>query len=123
MVSMPIFGSSGKTSNPLGNLGVLAGLVGAAGSVILWWFRFQPSSTILGRYSPQIAGGGPIADQLRVLAAAVGLMAVIAGIAGGLGGRGNASTVAALLLGVVGLSYPVLTYLNLVTRFVPNPIG
>jgi hypothetical protein len=117
-----IFGSSGRTANPLGVIGVLTGAIGAAFSVVLWIHHFNPDTTILGSYSAQIAAGGTLADQLRMLAAAFGLMAVLSGIISGLGGRGSGTTVAALLLGIVGLSYPVLTYLNVVTRFVPNPV-
>lgn len=119
---MGIFESSGKTSNPLGGTGVLVGLLGAGCSVVLWIYRFQPDSTLLGKYAPQMAVGGPLADQLRLLAAFLGVMAVIAGIVGGMGGRGSATTIGSLLLGIASLTYPVLTYLNLVTRFVPTPI-
>jgi len=116
-----VFGSSGKTSNPLGSLGVLTGLIGAAFSVVLWIHYYQPATTILGTYSAQIHGG-VLGDQMGTLAAVFGAMAVIAGIGGGLGGRGNSTTVASLLLGLVALSYPVLTALNVVERYVPNPV-
>jgi hypothetical protein len=117
-----VFGSSGKTANPLGTIGVLVGVIGAAFSVILWYHHFVPATTLLGSYSAQIAIGGQVADQLRILASVFGLMAVIAGIAGGMGGRGSGATVAALLLGIVALSYPVLTYLRVVQHFLPNPV-
>jgi hypothetical protein len=119
---MGIFESSGKTSNPLGGTGVLVGLLGAGCSVVLWIYRFQPNSTILGKYAAQMTAGGPLVDQLRLLAGFLGVMAVIAGIVGGMGGRGSATTVGSLLLGIVALTYPVMTYLNLVTRLVPAPI-
>jgi hypothetical protein len=116
-----VFGSSGKTSNPLGSIGVIVGLLGAAFSVALWIHYYQPETTILGTYSAQIHGG-VLGDQMSTLAAVLGVMAVIAGIGGGLGGRGNGTTVASLLLGIVALSYPVLTWLNVVRGFVPNPV-
>ena len=119
---MGVYGSSGKTANPLAGLGILCGILGATCSAVLWLYHFQPDSTILGSYSEQIANGGVLADQLRVLAATLGAMAIIAAIAAGLGGRGGGSIVAALLLGIAAMSYPVLTYLNVVTRFVPNPM-
>jgi hypothetical protein len=42
-------------------------------------------------------------------------MAVISGILSSLGGRGGAAVVLALVLGVVALSYPVLSWLNVVS--------
>jgi hypothetical protein len=117
-----ILGSSGKTSNPLGPIGVITGMLGAACSVILWIHYFQPDTTILGQYSSQIVYGA-MGDQLRLLAAVFGLMGIIAGIAGGLGGNGTAGTVTALLLGIVGVSYPALAYLNLLEGIVRNPVG
>jgi len=97
-------------------------VIGAAFSVILWIYQFNPDSSILGSYSVQVASGGPMADQLSTLALVFGLIALVMGIAGGLGGRGNSSTIASILLGVVALSYPVLNALHLVERYVPNPV-
>ena len=116
-----VFGSSGKTSNPLGAIGVIVGVIGAAFSIVLWLHYYQPETTILGSYSAQIHDG-VLGEQMSTLAAVLGLMAVIAGIGGGLGGRGSSTTVASLLLGIVALSYPVLTWLNVVRGFVPNPV-
>ena len=117
-----MFGSSGHTTNPMGTVGTLVGAIGAAFSVILWIYQFNPDSSLLGSYSLQIAAGGPMADQLSTLALIFGLIAVVMGIAGGLGGRGTGSTVASILLGIVALSYPILNALNLVERYVPNPV-
>jgi integral membrane sensor domain MASE1 len=116
-----MLGSAGKTSNPLAPIGVLTGAIGSAFSVILWVHHFQPETAILGQYSSQIVYGN-LGDQLQLLAALFGLMGIIAGIAGGLGGNGTAGTVASLLLGIVGVSYPALSYLNLLEGFVPNPV-
>ena len=117
-----ILGSAGRRSNPLGPIGVLTGCIGAIFSVILWLHYFQPETAMLGQYSSQIVYGS-MGEQLRLLAAVFGTMGVIAGIAGGLGGNGTGGTVAALLLGIVGVSYPVLDYLNLLENFVPNPVA
>jgi hypothetical protein len=116
-----VYGSSGKTSNPLGTLGVITGLIGAAFSVVLWIHFYQPDTTILGTYSTQIHDG-VLGDQMSTLAAVFGLMAVLAGIGGGFGGKGSSTTVASLLLGIAALSYPVLTALNVVENYVPNPV-
>ena len=118
-----MFGSSGKTSNPMGTVGTLVGVLGAAFSTILWIYQFNPDSSLLGTYSIQITNGGPMASQLSTLALVFGLIAVVLGIAGGLGGRGTGSTIASILLGVVALSYPVLNALHLVEHYVPNPVG
>jgi hypothetical protein len=118
-----IFGSSGKTSNPLGVVGAVVGAIGAGFSVLLWLYRFNPDSTILGSYSAQMVHGGQLADQLGTLAIVFGGIAVVLGIIGGLGGRGAASTILSIILGIVALSYPVLNALHLIERHVPNPIG
>ncbi|HEX6131551.1 MAG TPA: hypothetical protein VF044_07445 [Actinomycetota bacterium] len=117
-----IYGSSGRRSDPLSNVGLLVGIVGAALGALLWYYHFQPNSDLLGSYSLQVAEG-QLHDQMSVLAAVFGVMAVISGIGASLGGRGRGSSVAALVLGVVALTYPVLTYLNVFTTVVPRPLG
>jgi hypothetical protein len=118
-----IFSSSGKTANPAGTIGSLVGVIGAAFSAILWLYHFNPDSTLLGKYSQQLAAGGQLADQLGLLAFWFGAIAVVLGIIAGLGGRGGSSSVMSILLGIVAMSYPVLTALNVVKNYVPNPIG
>jgi len=86
-----IFGSSGKTANPAGTVGSLVGAIGAAFSVALWIYHFNPDSTLLGKYSQQLAAGGQMADQLGLLAVVFGAIAVVLGIVGGLGGRGGST--------------------------------
>ena len=121
IITMGIYGSSGKTANPLGQIGVVVGLLGAVASVVLWIHYFQPETTIFGSFSEQIRNG-QMSDQLRILAMLLGTMGVVAGIAGGLGGKGSASTVASLLLGIAGLSYPVLSYLNIMSSKIGSPL-
>jgi hypothetical protein len=118
-----IFGSSGKTANPAGTVGSLVGAIGAGFSVVLWIYHFNPDSTLLGKYSQQLAAGGQMADQLGLLAMVFGGIAVVLGIVGGLGGRGAGSTIASILLGILAVSYPILNGLHLIERHVPNPIG
>jgi hypothetical protein len=93
-----IFGSSGKTANPAGTVGSLVGAIGAGFSVVLWIYHFNPDSTLLGKYSQQLAAGGQMADQLGLLAVVFGGIAVVLGIVGGLGGRGGSTTVMSILL-------------------------
>jgi hypothetical protein len=118
-----MFGSSGKTSNPLGVVGAIVGAIGAGFSALLWLYHFNPDATILGSYSAQMIPNGQLANQLGVLAIVFGGLAVVLGIIGGLGGRGAASTILSIILGIVALSYPVLNGLHLIERHVPNPIG
>jgi hypothetical protein len=120
---MPIFGSSGRVSNPLANLGMLLGVVGVVCSAVLWLYHFEPDSTLLGSYSGRIASGGQLHDQVVVLAAVCGAAAVAIGIITSMGGRGSALSVFSLVIGVAALSYPVLTWLDVVKRLVPNPVG
>jgi hypothetical protein len=118
-----MFGSSGRTSNPLGVVGAVVGAIGAGFSILLWLYHFNPDSTILGSYSAQMIHGGQLADQLGTLAIVFGAIAVVLGIIGGLGGRGAGSTVLSIILGIVALSYPVLNALHVIERHVPNPVG
>jgi hypothetical protein len=119
---MGIYGSSGRATNPMGGLGVVIGVVGAAFSVILWIHYFDPTSRILGETSIRIINGD-LHEQLDVLAFAFGVMAVVSGISGGLGGRGSSTTVASLLLGIVALSYPVMNWLSTTSSGIRTPLG
>jgi hypothetical protein len=110
-----IFGSSGRHGDPLGVIAALVGVAGAACSALMWIYQINPDSTFLGSYSAQMTNGGRLGSQLVLLAAVFGLMAIIAGILSSLGGRAGASVVIALVLGVVALSYPVLSWLNVVS--------
>ena len=114
-----IFGSSGKTANPAGTVGSLVGAIGAGFSVVLWIYHFNPDSTLLGKYSQQLAAGGQMADQLGLLAMVFGGIAVVLGIVGGLGGRGGSTTVMSILLGIAAIVW------SFARLFVPGdrPIG
>ena len=110
-----IFSSSGRHGDPLGVVAAVVGIGGAASSALLWVYQINPDSTILGKYSAQMASGGRLSSQLVLLAAVLGVMAVISGILSSLGGRAGGAVILALVLGVVALSYPVLSWLNVVT--------
>jgi len=118
-----IYSSSGKTANPAGTVGVLVGAIGAAFSVILWFYHYNPTATLLGSYSGEVGGGGPLADQLRLLALILGGIAIVLGIVAGLGGKAGSTGIVAILLGVVALSYPIMMALNLITKYTPNPLS
>ena len=110
-----VFGSSGRRSDPLGLVSVVSGLVAALASAVLWIYRVQPDSKILGQYSAEVAAGGQLADQLVALAAVLGLMAVLSSIMTSSKGEGGGSYFMGLVLGLVGLSYPLLDWLNLLS--------
>lgn len=115
LMSSKIFGSSGRRSNPLGVIAIITGLGGALGSGVLWVYRLNPDSTILGKYSAELGHGGVLAGQIAMLAAILGLMAVIGSVMSTTGGEGAGGYFLGLVLGLVALSYPVLTWLNVVS--------
>ena len=60
-VGMGIYQSSGRTRNPLGVVSVVMGVVGAAASVILWAYQYDPSGplvrSVASRLGPGLASG------------------------------------------------------------------
>jgi hypothetical protein len=113
---MGIYESSGRSyTDPIGAVALLTGFAGAVLSVALWVERSQPGTSLFGTYGRQLANGGPLASQVAVLAAVLGTMALLLGIVSGMGGRARLSTSLAIVLGLLALSYPVLTALNIVT--------
>ena len=110
-----VFGSSGKRSDPLGVVSVVTGIAAALAGAVLWIYRVSPDSQILGRYSAEVASGGPLAEQLTALAGVLGLMAVLSSIMTSSSGEGGGSYFIGLVLGLAGLSYPVLSWLNVLS--------
>jgi hypothetical protein len=110
-----IFGSSGRQGDPLGITAALVGIGGAACSVLLWIYQMNPESTFLGKWSAQMTSTGRLGSQLVLLAAVFGAMSIIAGLLSSVGGRGSGAVIVAIVLGVVALSYPILSYLNVVS--------
>lgn len=110
-----VFGSSGKRSDPLGVVSIMSGLAAALASAVLWIYRVQPDSRILGQYSSEVASGGQLSEQLVALAAVLGLMAILASIMTSTSGEGGGSYFMGFVLGLAGLSYPLLTWLDIVS--------
>jgi hypothetical protein len=110
-----VFGSSGKRSNPIGVISIATGLAGALTTAILWIYQIEPGSRIMGSYSSELAAGGLLSSQLTALAAVLGLMAVITSMMSSSGGEGGGGYFIGLVLGLFALSYPVLTWLNIVS--------
>jgi hypothetical protein len=113
---MGIYESSGRSyTDPIGLVALMTGLAGALLSIALWVVRSQPETMVFGTYGRQLAAGGPFASQVAILATVLGTMALLLGIVSSVGGRAHLSTSLAIVLGLVALSYPVLTALNVVT--------
>jgi hypothetical protein len=110
-----VFGSSGRRSNPIGAISIVTGIAGALTTAILWIYQIEPSSRIMGGYSSELAAGGLLSQQLTTLAAVLGLMAVITSMMSTSGGEGGGGYFIGLVLGLFALSYPVLTWLNIVS--------
>jgi hypothetical protein len=110
-----VFGSSGRHSNPIGIVSIISGFAAALASAILWIYRFAPGSQILGRYSAEVAGGGQLAEQLAALAAVLGLMAILSSVMTSTKGEGGGGYFIGLVLGLVGLSYPLMSWLDLLS--------
>jgi hypothetical protein len=115
LMSSKIFGSSGRRSNPIGVISILTGLAGALASAVLWIYRLNPETTILGRYGAELGHGSVLTGQLAMLAAILGLMAVIGSVVSSTGGEGASGYFIGLVLGLVALSYPVLSWLNVIS--------
>jgi hypothetical protein len=99
----------------LGVVSVVAGIASALASAVLWIYRVEPGSRILGQYSAEVAAGGQLAEQLIALAAVLGLMAVLASIMTSSSGEGGGSYFMGLVFGLAGLSYPLLTWLDIIS--------
>jgi hypothetical protein len=99
----------------LGVVSVVAGIASALASAVLWIYRVEPGSRVLGQYSAEVAAGGQLAEQLIALAAVLGLMAVLASIMTSSSGEGGGSYFMGLVFGLAGLSYPLLTWLDIIS--------
>ena len=110
-----VFGSSGRRSNPLGVLAVITGLAAALASFVLWIYQVAPDSQLLGQYSDEVASGGQLWEQLTALAAVLGLMAVLGSIMTSSSGEGGGGYFIGLILGLIGLSYPLLAWLDVIS--------
>jgi len=113
---MGIYQSSGRAANPLGVVSVLVGAVGAVVSVVLWAYQYDPRGAFVRSISAKLGPGLALGDGLVTTALVCGAASVAMAIAGSLGGRLRGSAIMAIVLGVIALSYPILTKLDIVTR-------
>jgi hypothetical protein len=113
---MGIYESSGRSySDPLSAVAMITGLAGAVLSGALWLVRFEPQTQLLGSYGARLSASGALTDQVAMLAAVLGAIALIFGIVSSMGGRARLTTSLSIVLGVLAISYPVLTGLNVIT--------
>jgi len=107
-------GTTHRPSDPLGVVAALCGVAGVATTVVLWLSQIRPDSRFLGGYVPAVATGVDLREDLIVLAALLGVTAIIGAFVSSLGGPAKTTAVVALLLGAVALIYPVLAWQGIV---------
>jgi hypothetical protein len=113
---MGIYESSGHTRNPLGTVSVFLGILGAVASVILWAYQYDPDGVLVRSFASRLGPGLGSGDGLMVFATVFGALAVISAVAVSVGGSTRASSVVAIMLGVIALSYPLLSWFKVFTR-------
>ena len=113
---MGIYQSSGHTRNPLGVVSVFVGIVGALISGVLWAYHFDPNGPFVQSIASKLGPGLAFGDGMVILAAICGGLAIAMAIAGSVGGSTKGSSAIAIVFGVIALSYPVLSWLRLLSR-------
>jgi hypothetical protein len=107
-------GTTTRTSDPLGVVAALCGAAGFVTTVVLWLGQMRPDSRFPGESASALAIGVQIRDDLIVLAALLGVAAILGAFVSSLGGPAKTSAVVALVLGAVALIYPVLAWQGIV---------
>jgi hypothetical protein len=113
---MGIYQSSGRSTNPLGFFSVLIGAFGAGASAVLWAYQSDPNGAIVRTIASKLGPGFALGDGLVLTALICGVFTVALAIVGALGGSIKGSAVVSIVFGVVALSYPILTKLDVITR-------
>lgn len=108
--------------NLLGVIALLSGVAGAVTTAVLWFYQGRPQAPVLGRYGVEIANGGPLREDLILLAVLLGTVAVVGAILSSMGGPATGSSLASMCLGAFALTYPVMTWLNLVSAPLRVPL-
>jgi len=120
---MGIYQSSGKTRNPLAGIAMVVGVAGAFASVVLWAYQVDPRGAFVRTVASRLGPGIALGDGLMLVAAICGAVAVTLAITGSFGGSMGGSSVLAVALGVIALSYPVLSWFQLVSRPIVHRLG
>ena len=89
----------------------MCGVAGTVTTAVLWLYQRRPHSLVLGRYGHEIANGGPLREDLILF----GTVAIVGAILSSMGGTADASAIASMCLGAVALTYPVMSWLDLVS--------
>jgi hypothetical protein len=113
---MGIYQSSGQARDPLGIVALGVGVVAAGCAVVMWAYQADPSGALVRSVSSHLGSGALVGDRLELIALVGGALAVGLGVIASLGGRARGTAVAALVLGAIGLSYPILSSLDLISR-------
>lgn len=113
-----IYASSGRHANSPGVMAVASGLAGAACAVVLWLNELDPESSIVADVQSYVRGGD-FTEQLALLAVVFGAIAIFTAIAANVGGVPSTGTVLGLILGVIALSYPILSWLQITAGPIP----
>jgi hypothetical protein len=113
---MGIYQSSGQTRDPLGIVALGVGALAAACAVVMWAYQVDPHGALVRSVSARLGAGALLGDRLVMVALVGGGIAVALGVIASLGGRAKGTAVAALVLGAIGLSYPILASLDLIRR-------
>lgn len=103
--------SSVRPRNSLGTLAVLCAIAGTLSTGILYQ---RPDSPLLGRYGFEIGYGGPLREDLILLSALLGAVAILTALLSSIGGRTKPSAAGSVLLGAVALTFPVLVWLEVI---------
>ena len=99
---MGIYQSSGRTRNPLGALAVAVGMLGAGASVILWAYQYDPSGALVRSVASKLGPGFVLGDTPgAVRRRSSARIAVVSAIALSVGGSTRATSVVAIVLGVI----------------------
>jgi hypothetical protein len=113
---MGIYDSSGQTRDPLGIVALGVGAIAAGCAIVMWAYQADPNSALVRSVSERLGAGALLGDRLVTVSLVAGALAVGLGVIASIGGRAKGTAVAALVLGAIGLSYPVLTSLDLIRR-------
>jgi hypothetical protein len=113
---MGIYQSSGHTRNPLGVVSVFVGIVGALISVVLWAYQYDPGGPFVRSVASRLGPGLALGDSMVLVAAICGGLAIAMAITGSVGGSTKGSSAIAIVLGVIALSYPLLSWFKVLSR-------
>ncbi|HWC71819.1 MAG TPA: hypothetical protein VG993_11705 [Actinomycetota bacterium] len=115
-------GTHHRPSDPLGVVAVLSGVAGFVSTFVLWLYQMRPTSA-MGSWLASELAVDRLHEDLIVLAALCGTVAIVGAVLSSFGGPARSSTVAAILLGATALTYPVLAWQGVVGMPVTPPFS